>query len=103
MLPPIDEGLQILPVAHDKFQARWNLSMGSLQKGLETASGQKDDTHLVLRAFSLPAEAGAKDISKKWHDFGIEGTHNSAYFCLPAGAPKISVALGLINKSGQFM
>lgn len=100
--PAVDFGVQLLPVSHQEFQARWSLSEQTLDAGLRAASHSRDGAHLVLRAYSLPMGADQGDFSSVWHDFGIDGTENSAYFSLPGPAEKIKAAIGLINQSGRF-
>ncbi|PXA04489.1 hypothetical protein DDZ13_04755 [Coraliomargarita sinensis] len=100
--PAIDFGIQLLPVSHNEFQARWSLNKEMLDAGLKVASHDEGDTHLVLRAYSLPAASDSSHFSSVWHDYRIDSTDNSGYFTLPAPAPKINAALGLINRSGRF-
>ena len=101
-LPRSRPGVDILPVSHDRFQARWSLSQEALAEGRNIASHNADETSLVLRAFELPADAHEDDLSRVWHDFHVDGIDSSAYFNLPGPTEKISAVVGLINKDGRF-
>lgn len=100
--PPIENGIHVLPVSHDKFLAAWSISQDLLDAGFQTASRSKEGAHLVLRAYTLPLDADGSDFSNSWNDYGIEGIANSADFTLPKSAAKIKAVLGVINKSGHF-
>ncbi len=101
-LPHGNEGIEILPVSRDCFQARWSLSQEALSEGRRIASDNPEDTQLVLRAFSLPPDAHQDELSSVWHDFQIDGIDNSGYFNLPVPSDKINASLGLINQDGRF-
>lgn len=94
--------MQLLPVSHKEFQARWSLSKESLESGLRAASDGRDEPRLILRAYSLPVDADRSDFSNHWHDYRIDHSEDSAFFTLPSPAPIINAAIGLINKSGRF-
>ncbi|HKK18271.1 MAG TPA: DUF4912 domain-containing protein [Opitutales bacterium] len=100
--PPVDLGVRILPVSPTEFQARWSLDRESLESGMQSASHDRGETRLVLRAYSLPIDADPSDFSSIWHDYGIDSTDNSAYFTLPAPTARINAAVGLMNRSGRF-
>jgi hypothetical protein len=101
-LPRIEEGIELLPVSHNEFQARWSLSVEAIKKGREMASHDENGAHLVLRAFSLPDASHAEAVSKVWHDYNIEGTDNHGYFTLPGPTEAVNASVGLVNKDGQF-
>lgn len=100
--PAIEYGMHIFPVSHDKFLARWLLSQESIKEGLQASSHIKEEAYLILRAYSLPADANPGDFSSSWSDYSIEGAINSAQFTLPTSAAKINAAVGIINKAGHF-
>jgi hypothetical protein len=96
------EGIEVLPIAHNEFQARWSLSADAIEKGRKIASHEENGAHLVLRAFSLPTASHSDAVSDKWHDFHIEGTENNGYFTLPGSADAVNASIGLVNKDGRF-
>ena len=100
--PALGHGIQLFPVSHNKFIARWLLSPESIEAGRRTASRRKEEAQLVLRVYSLPADAGHADFSNTWNDYRIRGAINSAQFTLPTSAAKINAAVGLTNKAGHF-
>lgn len=100
--PAIENGIQILPVSHDKFLAAWSISQDLIDAGLQTASRFKEGTHLVLRAYTLPVDADRSHFSNSWNDYSIDGSANNSQFKLPKSAARIKVVLGVINKSGHF-
>ena len=101
-LPESGQGVELLAVSHDEFQARWSLTEDVVRKGRKMASPMQNETHLVLRAFSLPPDSNGAAVSSVWHDFNIEGTDNSGYFTLPGPTSAINAAIGLVNKDGRF-
>ncbi|MEO0509846.1 MAG: hypothetical protein AAF065_08310 [Verrucomicrobiota bacterium] len=101
-LPDGGQGVELLAVSHDTFQARWSLTEDIVRKGRSMASPSQNETHLVLRAFSLPPDANGDAVSGIWQDFNIEGTDNSGYFTLSGPTSGINAAVGLVNKDGRF-
>lgn len=101
-LPSAGPALQLLPLSHNEFQARWSLDKEPLEAGRRAASQFEGEPRLVLRAYSLSAEADRSAFSNVWHDFRIEHLESSAFFTLPRHATRIKASIGLINKSGQF-
>lgn len=95
--------LQLLPLSHIEFQARWSLNKDSIASGLRAASGPDEESRLILRVYSLPLASDHSDFSNIWHDYRVEKRSSSAFFSLPKPAAKINAAIGLSNKSGRFI
>ena len=101
-LPSKPEGLYLLPVSHNQFQASWNLKAGLLERGQMASARNQSETQLILRTFNLSGEAKTAAQSNSWTDYAIDGIDGKGYFTVAGSIAQISASLGLINHSGRF-
>lgn len=100
--PSTGSTLHIQPRSHVEFESRWSLSQDALDAGFQAATQNGAEANLVLRAYSLTADSSESDFSEIWQDFRIDRAKGKSCFTLPKPTPKMRVAVGLMNNSGQF-
>jgi len=101
-LPAGHSVLQLMPLSHREFQARWSICQDTFSAGTRAAAQVPGELQLVLRAYSLTGDPNPTTYSESWHDYAIQQHEGSAFFTLPKPAATMNAAIGLLNQAGRF-
>lgn len=99
---PNEPFVEISPLSHNRFQARWALSQDASQKGQLACSPSGEAANLVLRVFFLGTGSDSATHSEDWCDYSISAFSGQDAFDLPKSPRRINAALGLIGPSKRF-